>query len=311
MSGPLGPLSPIGPHLNPSNPRVVVDPSSPVGPPIHPRAAVAEICRQPQPLFEAAVALDIITEKWNDLGGARGPAVIPVLDGIQTGNRCYFQDFANGAIYRIGDQAFYLHGDTLRRYNELGASEGELGRPTSDVLTTPDGEGLTTGFDSGSIYFTQSTGAVPVSEPHLSYWRQRGAEKSYLGYPTRGRTNDIVNFQNGTVHTQGGAFVFDAADARVIETGQINVDGAAANARATLTLSATGSWEYKGVMRTSGVLSHDVLITTVFDFRTPDGKVFAFAEKGDVEGTFVFGGDREHRFHQFGMEEAIKENWQS
>lgn len=104
--------------------------------------------------------------------------------------------------------------------------------------------------------------------------------------------------------------LFDVSDAREYKSGVIHVSGAAANGWAELIVSSTGGYKFKGSMRSTGALSYDVLMVVSIDLRPFGGPVLAFTEKGDVEGTLVFGGHRAHTWDTFGMDSRIKDNWQ-
>ena len=79
-----------------------------------------------------------------------------------------------------------------------------LGYPTTDETGTPDGVGRFNHFsNSGSIYWTPSTGAWSVHGAIRSKWASMGWERSCLGYPVSdefaipgGRQS---NFQGGLI----------------------------------------------------------------------------------------------------------------
>jgi hypothetical protein len=168
-------------------------------------------------------------------------------------------------------------------------------------------------FHGGNIYVSAQTGAQEVHGRILDHWKLLGAEASYLGFPTfdqRERPNgQMSRFQRGAVQFQSNEFLFDVSDARDVVTGVIHVDGAAANGWAELSMSSSGGWKFKGSMRSTGVLSYDVLMVLSIDLRAFGGPVIAFAEKGDVEGTLVLGGNRAHTWDTLGMDANIKDHW--
>jgi uncharacterized protein with LGFP repeats len=95
-------------------------------------------------------------------------------------------------------------GAIRQKYQELGGPTGFLGYPITDELATPDGRGRYNHFaNSGSIYWTRSTGAWSVHGAIQAKWASLGWERSCLGYPISdeygikgGRQS---RFQNGTI----------------------------------------------------------------------------------------------------------------
>ncbi|GAA4939937.1 LGFP repeat-containing protein [Actinomycetospora succinea] len=91
---------------------------------------------------------------------------------------------ANGAVYwSSATGAWAVYGTIGTRYDALGAAGSVLGLPRTDEKATPDGRGRYNQFQSGSIYWSPSTGAWPVRGPILTRWGQLGYERSSLGYP--------------------------------------------------------------------------------------------------------------------------------
>jgi hypothetical protein len=93
-------------------------------------------------------------------------------------------------------------------YRAIGGSSSPLGFAITDELTTPDGVGRFNHFQSGSIYWTPSTGAHEVQGAIHDRWAQLGWEKSSLGYPISdehdapgGRQSD---FQHGSLFWDAG-----------------------------------------------------------------------------------------------------------
>ena len=132
-----------------------------------------------------------IDAKWADLGGADGVlgrstgTVRPSDDGVGS-----FRVHEHGAIYwSPRTNAHEVHGAIRAKWNTLGAERGLLGYPTTDELTTPDGEGRFNHFQHGSIYWTPSTGAHEVHGAIRVKWSQLSWERGYLGYPITEPTN--------------------------------------------------------------------------------------------------------------------------
>lgn len=119
----------------------------------------------------------------------------------------------------------------------------------------------------------------------------------------------MSRFERGAVRLLSGGPIA-VSDARLVQTGTINVDGAAANCWAELHLDSEGTWFFKGSARSTGALSYDVLLIMSVDLRALGGPLLTFAEKGDVEGTLVLGGNRAHVWSQEGSDARIRDNWE-
>jgi uncharacterized protein with LGFP repeats len=89
-------------------------------------------------------------------------------------------------------------------WEQLGAGSGLLGDVTGMVLRCPDGHGYYQTFESGSIYFTPTTGAHEVHGANRDLWASLGWENGFLGFPTTDETvtPDKIGRYN---HFQGGA----------------------------------------------------------------------------------------------------------
>jgi hypothetical protein len=75
------------------------------------------------------------------------------------------------------------------KYESLGGPFGFLGYPVTDETGTPDGIGRFNHFaNSGSIYWTPSTGAWSIHGAIRAKWASLGWERSFLGYPVTDET---------------------------------------------------------------------------------------------------------------------------
>ena len=75
------------------------------------------------------------------------------------------------------------------KYLALGGPAGFLGYPVTDELPTPDGIGRFNHFaNSGSIYWTPSTGAWSIHGTIRDKWASLGWERGFLGYPVTDET---------------------------------------------------------------------------------------------------------------------------
>ncbi|PPK63674.1 RICIN domain-containing protein [Actinokineospora auranticolor] len=142
------------------------------------------------------------------MGTPTGDEVGFGTDGART------QRFSSGSVYltqRNGTVA--LNGEIHQKFATLNYESGPFGYPVSDVLTTSDGVGRYANFaaNNGVIYWHPNTGAHTVGAPVAQKWRDLGAERSWLGYPTTDHSalpkGTRVEFQNGRIDSSndGGA----------------------------------------------------------------------------------------------------------
>lgn len=148
-----------------------------------------------------------ISDKYAQLGGARGFLGPQKTAEISAANGGLKQEFRNGTIYwhsRTG--AFEIHGAIRARWLALGGEGSAFGYPTSDETTASDGVGRFNDFAEASVYWHPSTGAFAMHGPIRDRWRAMGAEMSMLGYPTSNEspTPDAIgrcnHFQNGSIY---------------------------------------------------------------------------------------------------------------
>lgn len=149
----------------------------------------------------------ILTE-YNAIGGATGTLGAAITDETSTpnspwgvGRYNHFQK--DGSIYWTASTgAHEVHGAIHDKWATLGW-EQKMGFPTTDETTTPDGIGRYNHFQTGSIYWTPSTGAHDVLGVIRDKWASLGWEQSVLGYPISDELDDPVgkrsNFQNGYI----------------------------------------------------------------------------------------------------------------
>jgi hypothetical protein len=252
-----------------------------------------------------------IYQKYLTLGAEAGFLGYPQSDEAGApdgqGRYCHFQ--AGSIFWTLATGAHEVHGTIRDKWSLLGWQAGLLGYPTTDETATPDGIGRYNHFQGGSIYWTPESGANEVHGAIRDRWAALGWETSYLGYPTFDQQGDMSRFQRGLIRIVNGQ-ARDVADARVVQSGVMHVNGAAANGWSELTINSAGQWHYKGSIRSTGALSYDVAIATAFNFQAPEtGRALAFAEAGDVEGTLVLGGNRAHTWERSGRDAYIAHNW--
>ena len=156
-----------------------------------------------------------IGNKWVTLGAERSTIGYPTaaeVRGLKSGGA--YQSYQNGRIYWTpATNAVDISGDILTKWEEMNAENSPLGYPTATEVRGLKSNGAYQQFQIGRIYWTSTTGAFPVSGGIGDYWRQNGAEKSTLGYPTSGeQVNDqgqvYQQFEHGTIYwtAQKGAW---------------------------------------------------------------------------------------------------------
>jgi hypothetical protein len=185
-------------------------------------------------MLEFARAQQAIDAKGAALGGLAGAAVADV-DVAGTG---YVRRYSGCDIY-YSDQtgAFEVHGDIRAKYDALRGATGSLGLPLTDESGTPDGIGRYNHFQSGSIYWTPTTGPMVVRGAVRDLWASQGWERSSFGYPVldahREQIADPNNnpprewsvFQNGAIFSLANS----AAPALVAEVAPDKLAGLVRN----------------------------------------------------------------------------------
>ncbi|MGY1764650.1 hypothetical protein ACI79N_24785, partial [Geodermatophilus sp. SYSU D00805] len=118
------------------------------------------------------------------------------------------RSYQGGTIFWHRDTGPHVvRGAILQRYLSLGGPS-RLGYPTGDDTAAPVNPGYFTDFQSGAIYWSQTTGAREVRGDILATWRQIGAQAGVLGYPVGG--DEAVpggyrtRFQGGTLYWSPG-----------------------------------------------------------------------------------------------------------
>lgn len=136
---------------------------------------------------QAPISLGPIPDKYASLGGPASFLGAPV--GIEfpvPGGRA--QNYGRGVIIwspRTG--AHELHAAVLQKWAELGAEEGVMGFPTSDVTAGASGGQFST-FVGGRIAWSAATGAHEVHGSIAGRYAASGFDRGPLGYPTRDET---------------------------------------------------------------------------------------------------------------------------
>ena len=158
---------------------------------------------------------------WSSLGWERSFLGYPATDESVTPDGIgRYNHFQGGSIYwTAGTGAREVHGAIRGLWASLGWERSILGYPVTNESTTPDNRGRYNHFQSGSIYWTPTTGAHEVHGSIRVLWSQLGWERSFLGYPltNESTTPDGVGRYN---HFEGGSIYWTP------QTGAREVHGA-------------------------------------------------------------------------------------
>ena len=129
-----------------------------------------------------------IGSKWAQFGYDAGPLGYPITDEITNpdgiGKRQAFQHDSS-VYWHPNTEAHQLGGQVGARWGELGWEASYLGYPTTDELSTPNGQGRLNHFQQGSIYWTGTAGAHDLTAELVTLWGALGWEEGELGFPTR------------------------------------------------------------------------------------------------------------------------------
>ncbi len=104
------------------------------------------------------------------------------------------------------------------KYLALGGPAGFLGYPVTNELPTPDGIGRFNHFaNSGSIYWTPSTGAWSIHGAIRAKWASLGWERGVLGYPVTDETGTPDHVGRFNHFSSNGVHLLDAVHRRLVD----------------------------------------------------------------------------------------------
>jgi uncharacterized protein with LGFP repeats len=149
-----------------------------------------------------------IRDAWAASGWENGPLGYPSGDATTTPDGIgQYQQFQGGAVYRTrATGAHTLRGPVYDAWARTGWEAGQLGYPTTDVTSTPDGGGAYAYFQYGAIYWSAPTGARLLRGAVLDEWAATGWEQGALGYPvsdqagTPDGVGQYAHFQKGSIY---------------------------------------------------------------------------------------------------------------
>ncbi len=149
-----------------------------------------------------------IRQAWSQLRWEAGSLGYPLTNELPTPDRIgRFNHFQSGSIYwtpQTGAQG--VQGAIRQVWSDRGWERSSLGYPVTHELPTPDRIGRFNHFQSGSIYWTPTTGAQVVQGAIRNTWAQLGWEQGPLGYPvthelpTPDRIGRFNHFWNGSIY---------------------------------------------------------------------------------------------------------------
>ncbi|MCK4928772.1 MAG: hypothetical protein KAR76_03455, partial [Methanosarcinales archaeon] len=148
--------------------------------------------------------LDEIKQKWISMGGESSSLGNPYSGTMKTIREDgYFQRFQHGSIYWSSTSgAFEIHGGVESKYMSMGYEASYLKYPTFDTVALTNGCSFND-FMGGAIYFNPLFSGHALYGPILEKWREMGAEKSVMGYPT-GDTEPTIDGEGQFQHFQAG-----------------------------------------------------------------------------------------------------------
>ncbi|WP_416563507.1 LGFP repeat-containing protein [Nocardia testacea] len=104
-----------------------------------------------------------IYQKYTEAGGPTGTLGMPEGEEQVAGDGGRYQNFSGGTIFFSEDTgAHIVWGDIREAWEANGGADGQLGFPTSDEETTP--EGKKSEFEGGTITWNSSDRSTTVTE---------------------------------------------------------------------------------------------------------------------------------------------------
>ncbi len=155
-----------------------------------------------------------IEQAWLRLGGSSGFLGWPRTDESKTPVRAgAFNHFAGGSVYwSPGTGAHEVHGDIRAKWSSAGSEDSSVGFPVTDENRISGGAFQE--FETGSIYWSPSSGPHIVLGAITDKWASLGWENSALGFPV----TDEYAIQGGVRSDfQGGCIVWTPSTGAAVE----------------------------------------------------------------------------------------------
>ena len=174
------------------------------------------------PASGAHISVGAIRNAWASQGFETGPLGYPtsdVITGLKDGGS--YQMYQGGAIlYSPASGAHISIGAIRDMWAQTGFEGGQLGYPTSDVVSGLKDGGAYQNYQHGAIMWSPATGAHVSVGAIRGEWAATGFENGRMGYPT---SNEVGGLKDGGVYQmyQGGAILYSPASGAHISVGGI------------------------------------------------------------------------------------------
>ncbi|MGW0232183.1 M15 family metallopeptidase [Actinopolymorpha singaporensis] len=198
-------------------------PAGVLGPPASPVVAVPHGYRRVyahghiyySPATGAWEVLDPFLAYYLGLGASASALGLPTSAAYTSGRGARVQNFDDSRVYWTpATGAHSVYGPTLARYLALGGSAGSMGIPTISEHAGKRPGVRVTGFSSGRIWYSPSTGAREIRGAILAKYLRIGAEASWIGVPTGymwrtvyGYRQDFQHASLQDIHERRGVYV--------------------------------------------------------------------------------------------------------
>lgn len=157
--------------------------------------------------------IDLVYLDLGLTGSVLGSPAGPEEDGPRGGRWRPFEHGAITAVAAYGVQV--LTGPIGERYAELRGPHHDLGYAVSGTAEVGDGRGTVAEFETGTIWWTETTGATAVTDPiRHRYVSVEGGPLGWLGYPTSG-VEDAPGGRSRVTFEAGWMLVHDPSTGEV------------------------------------------------------------------------------------------------
>lgn len=157
------------------------------------------------PASGAHVSAGAIRNLWASYGFEGGVLGYPTSDevsGLKNGG--VYQNYQGGAVlWSPATGAHISVGPIRNAYAATNFENGELGYPTTDVVTGLRNGGLFQNYQGGAIIYSPNLGAFVSKGAIRNTWASTGFENGSLGYPTSNEYSIpggvAQNYENGVI----------------------------------------------------------------------------------------------------------------
>ncbi len=158
---------------------------------------------------ESAGAWDIsggILTKWQELGSEKSVLGYPTSSEQKNADGLIYQTFEHGTIYwDINTGAWVVRDFAAEKWEALGGVKSKLRRVLNNGYCGLVKNGCYQAFETGNIYWSETTGSYDVSGGIYQTYLQYGTEWGVLGYPTSSEQKNAdgliyQTFEHGTIY---------------------------------------------------------------------------------------------------------------